>query len=87
MEISEKNLAAVKKVVYDAFDNGKVKDVTMRFGFDSLGEEIVRVRLYVLRGTRKEDYRGRVFHLPEDIYNVLDGDLKGMSPYIEVRPV
>ena len=87
MEISKENLAAVKKVVYDAFDNGKVKDVSMRFGFDSLGEEIVRVRLYVIPDTTVEDFRLRAFDLPEDIFEVLDGDLKGMSPHVEVRPI
>lgn len=37
MEIPEETLEAVKKVVFKIFDNGKVRDVTLRLGDDSEG--------------------------------------------------
>ena len=87
MEISEKTLAAVKKVVFEIFDNGKVKDVSMRLGYDSVGEQVIRVRLYVLPGTGVKDYTDRLFYVPEKIREVLEGDLKDLPPHVEVRTV
>lgn len=87
MEISEKNLAAVKKVVYDIFDNGKVKDVTMRLGRDSYGDDCIRVRLYLVPDTGVKDFDGRMFPLPHAISKVLDDDLNELLPFVEVRTI
>lgn len=87
MEISERTLEAVKKVVFTVFDNGKVKDVSMRLGRDTLGIDCVRVRLYVVPGKGPEDYGNRLFSLPIEISNVLDDDLKDLLPHVEIRTV
>ena len=50
MDVPEETLEAVKKVVFDIFDNGKVKDVTLRLGYDSQGEDVIWVRLHVVPG-------------------------------------
>lgn len=87
MEVSEKNLAAVKKVVYDIFDNGKVKDVTMRLGRDWYGDECIRIRLYFVPDAGVKDFEGRMFPLPHAISKVLDDDLKELFPFVEVRAI
>lgn len=87
MQISEATLEAVKEVVYEIFDNGKVTDVTMRLGRGWYGDEIVCVRLYFVPDTGKEDFEGRIFPRPRAIRKVLDEDLRGLRPRIEVQTI
>ena len=84
MEIPEETLEAVKKVVFNIFDNGKVKDVTLRLGYDSQGEEVICVRLHVVPGDA-EAYRGRLIRVPYEVAKVLDGDLKDLDPFVQLR--
>ena len=84
MEIPEKTLEAVKKVVFDIFDNGKVKDVTLRLDYDSQDEEVICVQLHVFPGDA-EAYKGRLIRVPNAVRKVLDGDLKGIQPLVELR--
>ena len=84
MEISEKTLEAVKKVVFDVFDNGKVKDVKLRIAYDSHDEEVICVQLHVFPGDA-EAYKGRLIRIPNEVRKVLDGDLKGLQPLVELR--
>lgn len=84
MEIPEATLAAVKKVVFDIFDNGKVKDVTLRLGYDSDGEEIVCVGLHVFPGD-VEAYRGRLIRVPYEVSEVLNEDLKDLDTFVEIH--
>ena len=87
MQISEETLDAVKGVVYEIFDNGKVKDVTMRLGRGWYGDEIVCVRLFLVPDMELEDFDGRLFPLPRAISDVLDEDLRGLRPRVEVRTI
>ena len=84
MEIPEQTLAAVKKVVFDIFDNGKIKDVTLRLGYDSQGEQVICVGLHVFPGDA-EAYRGRLIRVPHEVSKVLDGDLKDLHPFVEMH--
>ena len=86
MEIPEKTLRAVKKAVFDIFDNGKVQDVTLRIGEDWYGEECLCVRLHVVPGDA-EDYKGRLIRVPYEVKKVLDGNLEGLHPFVELRNV
>ena len=87
MQISEATLEAVKRVVYDIFDNGKVKDVTMRLGRGWYGDEIVCVRLFLVPDMELEDFDGRLGPLPRAIRQVLDEDLRDLRPRVEVRTI
>ena len=87
MQISEATLEAVKRVVYDIFDNGKVKDVTMRLGRGWYGDEIVCVRLFLVPDMELEDFDGRLGPLPRAIRKVLDEDLRDLRPRVEVRTI
>ena len=84
MEIPEKTLEAVKKVVFDIFDNGKVKDVKLRIAYDSQDEEVICVQLHVFPGD-VEAYKGCLIRIPNEVRKVLDGDLKGIQPPVELR--
>ena len=87
MQISEETLEAVKGVVYEIFDNGKVKDVSMRLGRDGYGDQVVCVRLYFVPDTGMEDFEGRMFPLPGAIREVLGEDLKDLLPRVEVQTI
>ena len=87
MQISEETLEAVKGVVYEIFDNGKVKDVTMRLGRGWYGDEVVCVRLYLVPDTGMEDFDGRLGPLPRAIRKVLDEDLRDLRPRVEVQTI
>ena len=87
MQISEETLEAVKGVVYEIFDNGKVKDVSMRLGRDGYGDDIVCVRLFLVPDVEVEDFDGRLFPLPRAIRKVLDEDLRGLRPRVEVQSI
>ena len=84
MEIPEATLAAVKKVVFNIFDNGKVKDVTLRLGYHSDGEEIVCVGLHVFPSD-VEAYRGRLIRVPYEVSEVLNEDLKDLDTFVEIH--
>ena len=86
MDIPEQTLETLKKVVFNIFDNGKVKDVTMRLAYDSYGEEVVCIQLHVTR-ENSEAYKGRLIRVPREVRKVLDGELKGMQPVVELRGV
>ena len=87
MQISEATLEAVKEVVYEIFDNGKVKDVTMRLGRSWYGDEVVCVRLYFVPDTSMEDFEKRMFPLPRTIREVLGEDLKDLLSRVEVQTI
>lgn len=87
MQISEETLEAVKRVVYEIFDNGKVKDVTMRLGRSWYGDQVVCVRLYFVPDTGMEDFEGRMFPLPREITKVLGEDVRDLLPRVEVQTI
>lgn len=84
MEIPEGTLETVKKVVFDIFDNGKIRDVTLRIGYDSQGEEVLCIGLHVFPGD-VEAYRGRLIRVPYEVSKVLEGDLQKLHPFIEMH--
>ena len=86
MEIPKKTLEDVKKVVLDIFDNGKVKDVSLQLGYDSLGQEVIWVGLHVEPGN-PEAFRGRLIRVPYEVSKVLDGDLKDLHPFVQLISV
>ena len=86
MDIPEETLAAVTKVVLDIFDNGKVQDVSLQLGYDSLGQEVIWVGLHVTLGN-PEAFKGRLIRVPTEVKKVLDGNLKGPHPFVELRNV
>lgn len=83
MDITEETLEAVKKVVLDIFDNGKVKDVSLQLGYDLLGQEVIWVGLHVSPGN-PEAFRGRLIRVPYEVSKVLDGDLKDLNPFVQL---
>ena len=85
MEIPYETMEAVNKVLIDTFNGEFVKDFSMKYDFDSVGEECIRIKLYLDPNAVVKKYSKRVFGLPCEIEKVLDGDLKGIRPHIEFR--
>ena len=85
MEIPYETKQAVSEVMYDAFKGEFVKYFSMQYDFDSVGEECIRIKLYLDPNAVVKKYSKRLFGLPCEIEKVLDGDLKGIRPHIEFR--
>ena len=80
MEIPEKTLEAVKKVVFDIFDNGKVKDVKLRIAYDSQDEEVICVQLHVFPGD-VEAYKGCLIRIPNEVSVLVLIDMESNSRF------
>ena len=85
MEIPSETKVAVSKVMYDAFKGECVKYFSMQYDFDSVGEECIRIKLYMDPNADVEKHGDSLYGLPRKIEKVLDGDLKGIRPHIEFR--
>ena len=85
MEIPFETKEAVSNVLFDTFKGEFVKYYSMYYDFDSVGEECIRIKLYMDPNAEVKKYSKRVFRLPCEIEKVLDGDLKGIRPHIEFR--
>ena len=86
MEIPEETLKAVKEVVFDIFDNGKVKDVSLQLGYDSLGQEVIWVGLHVTPGN-SEAFKGRLIRVQYEVSEVLNGDIKDLHLFVQLISV
>lgn len=83
MEIPFETMEAVNKVLLDAFNGEFVKDFSMQYDFDSVGDECIRIKLYMDPNAEVEKHGDSLFGLPCEIDKVLDGDLKSIRPHIE----
>ena len=83
MEIPYETMEAVNKVLIDTFNGEYVKDFSMQYDFDSVGEECIRIKLFLDPNAEVKKYGKRLFGLPCEIGKVLDGELKGIRPHIE----
>ena len=87
MEISEDIRSAVETVVRSWYDDEKIRDVTVESWIDDIGDNSLKVHVFVDPDTKREDLGRTSVGLARRIMGVLTGDVKGLYPYIRLIPM
>ena len=87
MEIPESIRSAVETVVRSWYNDEKIRDVTVQFWVDDIGDDALKVHVFVDPDTKREDLGPTMVGLHGEIMNVLTGDVKGRYPYIRLIPM
>ena len=87
MEISEDIRSTVETVVRSWYNDEKIRDVTVQFWVDDVGDDALKVHVFVDPDTKREDLGRTTAGLHGEIMNVLTGDVKGLYPYTRLIPM
>ena len=87
MEVSEDIRSTIETIVRARFKTEKIRDVTVESWVDDLGDDSLKVHVFVDPDITEEDFGDTTVGLPRKIMNVLTGDVKGRYPYIRFIPM
>ena len=86
MEIPESIRSAVETVVRSWYDDEKIRDVTVESWVDDIGDDALKVHVFVDPDTKREDLGPTMVGLHGKIMNVLKGGREGTLPVHPVDP-
>lgn len=87
MEVAEDIRSAVEAVVRSWYNDEKIRDVTVESWVDDIGDDSLKVHVFLDPDTKHQDLGRTMVGLQRRIMGVLTGDVKGRYPYIRLIPM
>ena len=85
MEVSSETKRKVKDFVLSEFGEDRIRNVDLRLGFDSLGNDSFILSFNVNSSETFEDKGSQVFNLIRNIIDIGGSEFRGLTPVIDLH--